>query len=210
LRESALVLPFHRKVNWKKEVEMPEVSDNVTVKEYFEEFVPQIFNEEMAKATVSGMEGTVFTVEFDVDGNSYGLTFNDANALKVSEGSLDNPMIKVELAEDIWRKAVTGKMPGTLDMFTDMGQMADRKRYDQISATKGTMNIELGMPDGSTAQIKIVFNTSDKPSVTFKAALDDWAAVASGELAGPTAFMSGKMKIDGDLPFAMALGNLMA
>jgi putative sterol carrier protein len=33
--------------------------------------------------------------------------------------------------------------------------------------------------------------------------------VASGELAGPTAFMSGKMKIDGDLPFAMALGNLM-
>ena len=40
-------------------------------------------------------------------------------------------------------------------------------------------------------------------------AAEDWAAMASGELPGPTAFMSGKLKIEGDMPFAMSLGNLM-
>jgi putative sterol carrier protein len=189
---------------------MPEVSENVTVKEYFEECVPQIFEEEISKASVSGMEGTVFTVQFDVDGQNYSLTFTDAKDLKVSEGSLDNPMIKVVLNEDVWRKAVTGKMPGAMDMFMDMGQMANRKRYDTLASTKGTMILELGMSDGSTANLKIMFNGSEKPEVIFKAALEDWAKIAAGELSGPTAFMSGKMKIDGDMPFAMALGNLLS
>lgn len=187
-----------------------EVSENVTVKEYFEEHVPKLFEEEIGKTPVSGMDGTVFTVEFDVGEQSYGLTITDAKELEVSEGSLDSPMIKVELSEDIWRKAVTGKMEGAVDMFTEMGQMANRQRYDSLKSTSGVMNLELGMPDGSNANIKVVFNDATSPEVTFKADLEDWAKVASGETPGPMAFMSGKLKIEGDMGFAMGLGNLMA
>jgi putative sterol carrier protein len=193
----------------KKEVEMPEVSENVTVKEYFEEVVPQIFEEEMSKQAISGMEGTEFTVEFDIEGKSYGLNISDAKSLKVFEGPLDNPMLKVKLNEDTWRKAVTGKIPGAMDMFMDMGQMANRRRYDTLASTKGAIDVELGMPDGNTEQLSITFNGSESPKVIFKAALEDWAKVSSGEIPGPTAFMSGKLKIDGDMSFAMALGNLM-
>ncbi|MFW6113800.1 MAG: SCP2 sterol-binding domain-containing protein [Actinomycetota bacterium] len=187
-----------------------DVKEDVTVKEYFEEYVPKIFEEQMSRVSVSGMEGTVFTVEFDVDGQSYGLTIKDAKELEVSEGPLESPMIRVELSEDIWRKAVTGKMEGAVDMFTEMGQMANKQRYEALASTEGTMKIELSLPDGSEADINVVFNGAEKPHVIFKAALEDWAKVASGEMPGPTAFMSGKLKIEGDMPFAMSLGNLMA
>ncbi len=192
---------------------MEPVSESVTVKEYFEEYVPKLVEEQLAGATISGMEGTVFTVEFDVEGDQtyvYGVTVKDAKDLTVSEGPLDNPLIKVVLSEDVWRRAVTGKMEGAMDTFTDMGQAASRKRYDALLATKGTMNVELSLPDGSNAALKVVFGGADSPTVSFKAALEDWAKIQSGELPGPMAFMQGKLKIEGDMSFAMALGNLMA
>jgi putative sterol carrier protein len=169
--------------------------------------------EQLSSATVAGMEDTVFTVQFDVKGdetNVYGITVKGAKDLEITEGPLENAMIKVEVNEDTWRKAVTGKLEGAMDMFTDMSQTANRGRYDALQTTKGTMTVEMAMPDGSTAPLKIVFNGADSPAVTFKVALEDWAKMQSGELAGPMAFMQGKLKIEGDMPFAMSLGNLMA
>lgn len=190
-----------------------EVAENIGVKEYFEEVVPKMVEEQLSGSAVADMEGTVFAVQFDVKGDEtqvYGITVKDAKDLEISDGPLENAMIKVEVEEDVWRKAVTGKMEGAMDMFTDMSQSANRARYDALQSTKGAMSVEMGMPDGSTAVLKIVFNGADSPSVTFKVALEDWAKMQSGELAGPMAFMQGKLKIEGDMPFAMSLGNLMA
>ena len=190
-----------------------EVPENVGVKEYFEEVVPKMVEEQLSGTAITGMEGTAFTVEFDIKGDQeyvYGITVKDAKDLQVSEGALDSPMIKVVITEDVWRKAVTGKMEGAMDMFTDMSQTANRKRYDTLASTRGTMNIELAVADGTQADLKVVFNNAASPEVTFKVGLEDWALMQKGELAGPTAFMTGKMKIEGDMPFAMALGNLMA
>jgi len=189
-----------------------EVPENIGVKEYFEEIVPKMVAEQLSGTGITGMEGTEFTVEFDIEGDQkyvYGITVKDAKDLEVIEGALDSPMIKVAINEDVWRKAVTGKMEGAMDMFTDMGQNANRKRYDTLNSIRGTMNVELAVPDGSQADIKVVFNDAASPEVTFKIGLDDWALMQKGELAGPTAFMTGKMKIEGDMPFAMGLGNLM-
>jgi putative sterol carrier protein len=184
----------------------------VTVKEYFEEEVPKIFEEQMAKTQVAGMEGTVFILQFDIVGDetqSYSLTIKDAKELEVNPGPQENAMLKVVLAEDVWRNAVTGQTEGAMDMFTDMGQVASRQSYDALQGTRGTVDIELTMPDGSVTQTKMVLNGADSPQVTLKAALEDWIAMQKGELAGPTAFMSGKLKLEGDMAFAMSLGNLM-
>jgi putative sterol carrier protein len=189
-----------------------EVSENIGVKEYFEEVVPKMVEEQLSGTAISDMDGTSFSVEFDIKGDQeyvYGITVKDAKDLTVSEGAVDSPMIKVVLDEDVWRNAVTGKMEGAMDMFTDMSQSANRKRYDTLASTRGTMNIELTLADGAVINLKVVFNDAASPEVTFKAALEDWALIQKGELAGPTAFMTGKMKIEGDMPFAMALGNLM-
>lgn len=189
-----------------------EVSDDISVKDYFEQVVPEMVKEQMAGAPVANMDGTEFTVEFDVKGDQdyvYGISVKDAKEVQITEGPLDKAMIKLELSEDMWRKAVTGKLEGAMDMFTDMSQTANRQRYDALAGTNGRMTVELTLPDGSVAPLKIVFNGAASPEVTFKVALEDWALMQKGELAGPTAFMTGKLKIEGDMPFAMSLGNLM-
>ena len=112
-----------------------EVSENIGVKEYFEEVVPKMVEEQLAGSAITGMDGTVFTVEFDVKGDReyvYGITVKDAKDLAVSEGALESPMIKVEVSEDVWRKAVTGKLEGAMDMFMDMGQIIEEDVPDVL------------------------------------------------------------------------------
>jgi putative sterol carrier protein len=45
---------------------------------------------------------------------------------------------------------------------------------------------------------------------TIKVAWDDWQQMASGQLDGMTAFMTGKLKIEGDMSNAMQLQGVLA
>lgn len=45
---------------------------------------------------------------------------------------------------------------------------------------------------------------------TIKVAWDDWQALSSGQLDGMTAFMQGKLKVEGDMSNAMQLQGILA
>ncbi len=51
---------------------------------------------------------------------------------------------------------------------------------------------------------------AENPKMTLKAAADDWFAVSSGQLNAMQAFMSGKIKIEGDMGMAMKLQTMFA
>ena len=72
-----------------------------------------------------------------------------------------------------------------------------------ILATDGTIFI-----DASTAP-NSVSNDSGDADVTMKISLDDYGKLLSGELDGQMAFMTGKLKVEGDLSGAIALGSYM-
>lgn len=190
---------------------MVDVSDDVTVKEYFEEYVPRIFAEQLEKIMVIGMEDTLAKLTFNVVGDSrhtYTLVVKDSKDLEVVPGPIDDSLLCLEMSEDTWREAVTGKLSGAVDMFTDMGQMANRARYDKVKEIKGTLNLDLSRADGPNVEIKVTFNGAESPSATFICSLEDWVAMSKGELSGVTAFMGGKLKIDGDMPLAIELSSL--
>lgn len=188
---------------------MVEVPENVTPKEYFDEYVPKVFAEQVAGAAALGMEGTEVGVQFDIDGSSFSIVVKDGKELDVKDGSIDGPLVRLEMSEDVFRSAVTGKMEGATDMFTDMSQM-NKARLDQLKGVAGVLILDLTTPDGGNAVIKVSFNGADSPESTFKCKVEDWVAISTGEIAGPTAFMSGKLKIEGDMPFAMGLSSLTA
>lgn len=50
--------------------------------------------------------------------------------------------------------------------------------------------------------------THDNPTVTIKMADEDLVNLMTGELDGMTAFMTGKLKLDGDMMLAQRLGSL--
>lgn len=51
---------------------------------------------------------------------------------------------------------------------------------------------------------------AETPKMTLKAAADDWHAVSTGKMNAMQAFMSGKLKIEGDMGIAMKLQTMFA
>ena len=61
--------------------------------------------------------------------------------------------------------------------------------------------------DGAASQVSEEAGAAD---TTLKVAWDDWEAMAAGQLDGMTAFMTGKLKIEGDMSNAMQLQGVLA
>jgi putative sterol carrier protein len=63
------------------------------------------------------------------------------------------------------------------------------------------------MLDGQANQV----SEEDGPAdTTIKVAWDDWKAMADGQLDGMTAFMTGKLKVEGDMSNAMSLQGVLS
>ena len=61
--------------------------------------------------------------------------------------------------------------------------------------------------DGAGQQVTEEDGDAD---TTIKVAWDDWQQMAAGQLDGMTAFMTGKLKIEGDMSNAMQLQGVLA
>lgn len=191
-------------------VEM-KVSEDISVKDFFLAEVPKFFAEGVKEATVEGMDGTEFTLQFNVQGDNggvYCLRVKDGKDLEVVEGGVDKPMLEVELSEQDWRDSVTGKLPGTMDAFMSPDQAASRSKFDAVSGISGKMINEMKKPDGSVFKITMRFNGADTPFVVLKSSLEDATAMMKGEVDGQALFMEGKLQFDGDLMFLMQLQPL--
>jgi putative sterol carrier protein len=63
------------------------------------------------------------------------------------------------------------------------------------------------MLDGSAQQVSEDNGVAD---TTIKVGWDDWQQMAAGQLDGMTAFMTGKLKVEGDMGNAMQLQGVLA
>ena len=63
------------------------------------------------------------------------------------------------------------------------------------------------MLDGAASQVSEDDGDAD---TTIKVGWDDWQAMAAGQLDGMTAFMTGKLKVEGDMSNAMQLQGVLA
>jgi putative sterol carrier protein len=89
--------------------------------------------------------------------------------------------------------------------------------YDK-NAAKGlnaTFQWELSGDEGGTwalqfenGEAKLIEGGVEKPNVNFKLASADWVAIATGKLNAMNAFMTGKLKMEGDMGLAMKVQAL--
>ncbi len=63
------------------------------------------------------------------------------------------------------------------------------------------------MLDGAAEQVSEDNGDAD---TTIKVSWEDWQALAAGQLDGMTAFMTGKLKVEGDMGNAMQLQGVLA
>ena len=65
------------------------------------------------------------------------------------------------------------------------------------------------LPDASQVP-NVITNEDGEADTTLKISLDDFIAMTQGELDGTTAFMTGKLKIEGDMGIARKLQSVLS
>ena len=98
------------------------------------------------------------------------------------------------------------------DFFDGLKEKVDPSKVAGLNATfqfditgdgGGQWNVKLA--DG---QVEIAEGTAEDASITMTAAVEDWLKIVSGELGGQAAFLTGKLKIKGDMTLAMKLQSV--
>jgi len=179
---------------------MPE--NALRFQEYFESYVPELVERYLAEDPVPEMEGTSFTSQVTLEGETslvFGVTIKDAKEITVQPNGLENPMVSVTVPEDVIRY-ITRQVSG----------LTGRKQYDALGKAKGTLTLEMEMPDHWVLPVTITFNGAAEPSATMSGPADVVAKVMAGEIQGPQAFVEGKIKITGDMMFLMSLTSIIA
>jgi len=64
--------------------------------------------------------------------------------------------------------------------------------------------------DGAGEQVSDIPSDANAADTTIKVSWDDWQSMAAGQLDGMTAFMTGKLRIEGDMSNAMQLQGVLA
>ena len=85
----------------------------------------------------------------------------------------------------------------------------DASRRSRAPASTARSN-STPAPDGVIVIDGATISTTDAPAdCTIKLSLDDLEALISGDLNPTTAFMTGKIKVEGDMSVAMALSQVI-
>jgi putative sterol carrier protein len=91
-------------------------------------------------------------------------------------------------------------------------ELVAKMQENQAWVPGKTVKLDFGdqgviMLDGQSQQVTENDGAAD---TTIKTSWDDWQKMAGGELDGMTAFMTGKLKIEGDMSNAMQLQGVLA
>ena len=186
---------------------------DIKVSDFFKNEVPKVFKEGLGKVNTASLQGTEFSLQFNIPGaggGTYCLKVKDGKDLQIIEGGIDKPVIMIELAEKDFRDSISGEVLGTMYIFMSQEQVANRQKLDAVKGVSGTLNLELTKPDGGVFKIKMVFNGASQPQANLKMILDDYVKMTKKEVDGQSLFMSGKMGFEGDMMFLIQLQGVMA
>lgn len=184
------------------------VPSGASVNDFFEKHVPDQFKEITAGANLSSLAGKEINLQFNINDQKYCLKIKDGTNLEVIKGGVDKPLLTLSLSEQVFLDAVTGKVEGMIDRFTDPVEIADPVRLKNLMETKGTLNLTLKQ-NGNEIPVTIIFNGEPAPKVDISVDLQDWIAMQNKQTTGQNLFMNGKLKFAGDMTLLMKLQTLI-
>jgi putative sterol carrier protein len=95
--------------------------------------------------------------------------------------------------------------------------MSSRFRADKATGTSAVIQYDVSGDGGGTwnAVIKdgtctVTPGAASSPNLTLSISAQDWLDMLSGKQSGQMLFMSGKLKIKGDMGLAMKLGSMFS
>ena len=176
-----------------------------TLAEYFERIVPQQFAAALAGAPEAAGQPEL-TAIYEITGaggGTYALRAANGRVEPLTDGLTVADMHTTLTIED-WRASIE---TGLADPLVDY---VARCKVAVVKSLRGLVRLELERSDGSVVQSATTFGGQPEPEVTLRMAADDYTAMMRGELNGQMAFLTGKLKFDGNMPLLMQVGALSA
>jgi putative sterol carrier protein len=176
-----------------------------TPAEYFEQVVPL----QLATALTGAPEAAdqpELTATYEITGEGGGAYSLRAveGRMEALPGGLSDADMHTILAIEDWRTSASNGLPDPLVDYVA------RRKVAVVKSLKGQVRLELERSDGSIFRSTTIFGGQAEPEVTLRMTADDYAAMMRGELNGQMAFLTGKLKFDGNLPLLMQVGALSA
>ncbi len=182
--------------------QLPKIPADTAVGDFLTSVLPKV-SAEMAASnpTAAELAGSSITMVINVDSESYGYTVTDGSKLDFTVGEIENPMIRIKLSKDDLEKMIK---TDNLDMLIGLQHGLNRAKYNALKSLKGSFLSEIAHSDGHVFKIDATLNNAAQPRSTFRMSAADTSALMRKETNPVNLFMSGAMKIEGDMAFAMA------
>lgn len=183
---------------------------NMTPKEFFENTLPGLFKG--LAATQPELQQIAADFEIVLPENIAWCLSLAGGELKTREGNAENPLVSFVLSRRDWDRVLQGE--GFLPFGGPAGGGANpfkmsTSRLDKIKTLKGELVFHV--IDGEAAHDTVVkFNPKQGagPRTELEISVADLKDLSEGKANPQQLFMQGKMRIKGDMAFAMQIGSL--
>jgi putative sterol carrier protein len=181
---------------------MKEIPTDIGIKELLTEISPNIAKEAIqSSGAEKELAGTVFSLVVEVSGEKYSYLVKDGRDFDIKQGDIDSPLVRVKIDKSNLEKMITTK---SLDMLLGIQSDLNKQKYTALKGLKGSFTAELTNDDGSVTTIETILNNALEPRAVFKMKTSDSISLVRKETNPVNLFMSGAMKIEGDMAFAMS------
>ena len=190
---------------------------NFSIKEIIE-LVPSLAAEVLKYSPLANeisdlYKGTTFTFAIQIEDELYHLIIKDGKTFQTGDGDLKDAMIRFktgmkDLEELIVVKNAYMFLGSSLALGdNEKGRMSSMS--DKLKAINGTIHVELTNDNQSVSKFSVSINKAEATQVTIKLTIGDFREMLSGAINPINLFMSGRLKLEGDIGLGLALQGLL-
>lgn len=187
---------------------LPKIPANTSVSDFLTSVYPKV-SAEMAATNPSSSElsGCTITMVISVNGESHSYIVKDGKTIEYKAGEIEKPMLKLKITKDELDKMIKTE---NLDMILGMQNGLNKAKYNALNSLKGSFLAAVTNDDGFVFNIDATLNNAESPRSIFRMTASDSSALMRKDTNPVNLFMSGAMKIEGDMAFAMATQPLFS
>lgn len=187
---------------------MADETTATSAKQFFEELLPAGFAAQQAE--VPANEDVTLRYKVTGDGGGEWTVRIAGGKMSVTPGASDDPaLLSMTISAKDLLDALNSRN-GAAPSIVLPNQQQGKGGSGMVKALKGTLVQHLTRPAGEPFELEMCFNGAATPRTELTLALADFVAMQEGKLNGQEAFMTGKMKVAGDMGFMMQVGMAIA
>ncbi|HZR83137.1 MAG TPA: SCP2 sterol-binding domain-containing protein [Candidatus Binatia bacterium] len=185
---------------------MADDTQGTTVQQFFDELLPAGFAAQQAENPSS----EDVALQYHVTGEGGGdWSVKIAGGKMTVERGTAPALLTFTLSAPDLLDAINSRN-GAVPALVVPAQQRQGASSGAVRALRGTMALNLTRPSGDPFKLEMTFNGATTPRTEMTIALADHVAIQEKRMNAQEAFMTGKMKVQGDMGFLMQVGMATA